>query len=60
MNQKSLALLKQRIADRKSSGLNVTDWCEKNNLTKHTLFFFFGFDVDIIPLVEYNNIQQVE
>lgn len=58
MNQKSLALLKQRIADRKSSGLNVTDWCEKNNLTKHTLFFVF--DVDIIPLVEYNNIQQVE
>jgi hypothetical protein len=35
MNQKSLELWKHRIADRKVSDLKVTDWCEKNNLTKH-------------------------
>ena len=31
MNEKSLELWKHRIADRKTSGLNVTDWCKKNN-----------------------------
>ncbi len=41
MNQKSLELWKQRIADRKGSGLNVTDWCEKNNLTKHAYYYWW-------------------
>lgn len=40
MNQKSLELWKQRIADRKGSGLNVTDWCEKKNLTKHAYYYW--------------------
>ena len=40
MNQKSLELWKQRIADRKASGLNVTDWCDKNNLTKHAYYYW--------------------
>lgn len=40
MNQKSLELWKQRIADRKNSGLNVTDWCKKNNLTKHAYYYW--------------------
>lgn len=40
MNQKSLELWKERIADKKSSGLNVTDWCEKKNLTKHAYYYW--------------------
>ena len=40
MNQKSLELWKQRIADKKASGLNTTDWCDKNNLTKHAYYYW--------------------
>lgn len=40
MNQKSFELWKHRIADKKASGLNVTDWCEKNNLTKHAYYYW--------------------
>lgn len=40
MNHKSLELWKHRIADRKISGLNVTDWCKKNNLTKHAYYYW--------------------
>lgn len=40
MNQKSLELCKQRIADKKNSGLKVTDWCEKKNLTKHAYYYW--------------------
>lgn len=40
MNQKSLEFWKHRIADRKASGLNVTDWCKKNNLTKHAYYYW--------------------
>lgn len=40
MNQKSLELWKHRITDRKTSGLNVTDWCKKNNLTKHAYYYW--------------------
>lgn len=48
MNQKSLELWKQRIADKKASGLNVTDWCEKNNLTKHAYYYWWKrVEVDV-------------
>lgn len=40
MNQKSFELWKQRIADKNTSGLNVTDWCDKNNLTKHAYYYW--------------------
>ncbi|WP_313560024.1 IS66 family insertion sequence element accessory protein TnpA [Ruminiclostridium cellobioparum] len=40
MNQKSLETWKQRIAERKTSGLNVTDWCEKNNLSKNAYYYW--------------------
>jgi len=40
MNQKLLELWKQRIADKKTSGLNVSDWCDKNNLTKHAYYYW--------------------
>lgn len=41
MNKISLELWKQRIADKKASGMNVTDWCEKNNLTKHAYYYWW-------------------
>jgi transposase-like protein len=41
MNQKSQEIWKQRIADRKSSGLSVADWCKKNNLTKHAYYYWW-------------------
>lgn len=40
MNQKALELWKHRIADRKASGLNVTDWCKKNNLAKQAYYYW--------------------
>lgn len=40
MNQKSFEIWNQRIAERKASGLNVTDWCEKNNLSKHAYYYW--------------------
>ncbi|WP_446692505.1 IS66 family insertion sequence element accessory protein TnpA [Ruminiclostridium cellobioparum] len=40
MDQKPLELWKQRISDRKASGLKVTDWCDKNNLTKHAYYYW--------------------
>lgn len=40
MNQKPLELWKQRIADKRASGLNVTDWCDRNNLTKHAYYYW--------------------
>lgn len=40
MNQKSLELWKQRIADRKASCMKVTDWCQKNNLSKHAYYYW--------------------
>lgn len=40
MDQKPLELWKQRLSDRKTSGLNVIDWCDKNNLTKHAYYYW--------------------
>lgn len=40
MNQKSFELWKKRIADRKDSGLKVTDWCEKNGLSKDSYYYW--------------------
>lgn len=40
MNQASLELWKKRVDDRKTSGLNVSDWCEKNHLTKHAYYYW--------------------
>lgn len=40
MKQKSLELWKERIADRKASGLKITDWCEKNGLTKNAYYYW--------------------
>ncbi|MDF2881121.1 MAG: hypothetical protein K0R54_1678 [Clostridiaceae bacterium] len=38
MNQKSPEFWKHRIADGKASDLKVTDWCKKNNLSKHACY----------------------
>jgi transposase-like protein len=40
MNLASLELWKNRIADQKASGLNVGDWCEKNNLSVHAYYYW--------------------
>jgi hypothetical protein len=40
MNQKSFELWKQRIAERKASGLNITNWCKENNLSKHAYYYW--------------------
>lgn len=40
MNQKSLDLWQHRIAERKISGLNITDWCKENNLSKHAYYYW--------------------
>lgn len=40
MNQASLKLWRKRIADQRASGLKVTEWCEKNNLTKHAYYYW--------------------
>lgn len=40
MNLVSLELWKNRIADQKASGLNVGDWCKKNNFTIHAYYYW--------------------
>jgi len=40
MNQVSLEIWRKRIADQKASGLKVTAWCEKNNLSKHAYYYW--------------------
>ena len=40
MNQVSLETWRKRIADQKASGLKVTAWCEKNNLSKHAYYYW--------------------
>jgi hypothetical protein len=40
MNRASLELWRKRIDDQKASGLNVSEWCEKNNLTKHAYYYW--------------------
>ena len=39
MNQVSIETWRKRIADQKASGLKVTAWCEKNNLSKHAYYW---------------------
>lgn len=40
MNQTSLKLWRKRIADQRASSLKVTEWCEKNNLSKHAYYYW--------------------
>jgi len=40
MNQESLKLWRKRIAGQRASGLKITEWCEKNNLSKHAYYYW--------------------
>lgn len=40
MNTDSIILWKQRIKDRKSSGLKVIDWCNQNHISKHAYYYW--------------------
>ncbi|HCJ57379.1 MAG TPA: hypothetical protein DHV55_08455 [Clostridiaceae bacterium] len=40
MNQEALNLWKQRIIDKKNSELSFVEWCTKNNLTRHTYYYW--------------------
>lgn len=40
MENNKLELWKNRIADRKASGLNVPEWCKKNHVTKHAYYYW--------------------
>ena len=36
----SITLWKQRIENRKASGLTLNDWCEKNQISKPTYYYW--------------------
>lgn len=40
MNPTSLELWRKRFDDQKASGLNVSEWCEKNNFTKYAYYYW--------------------
>jgi len=40
MGRTSLENWKKRISDKKASGLNLADWCEKNNVTRYAYYYW--------------------
>lgn len=40
MISETLEYWKKRIDDQKASGLNIGDWCDKNNLTRHAYYYW--------------------
>lgn len=40
MSKNKLEIWKERIGDCKASGLPVTEWCERNGLTKHKYYYW--------------------
>lgn len=36
----NIALWNHRFTDRKVSGLNVDEWCEKNNISRHSYYYW--------------------
>lgn len=41
MSIDSINLWKQRIKNRKSSGLKVDDWCNQNHISRHTYYYWY-------------------
>jgi hypothetical protein len=41
MNDNELDIWKERFTAQKASGLPVLEWCEKNNITKHTYYYWY-------------------
>lgn len=40
MKNENISLWQRRIADKKSSGLKLDDWCSLNQLTKHAYYYW--------------------
>lgn len=40
MKNEKISLWQRRIADKKSSGLKLEEWCAKNQLTKHAYYYW--------------------
>jgi hypothetical protein len=40
MKNEKFSLWQKRIADKKSSGLKLDEWCAKNQLTKHAYYYW--------------------
>lgn len=41
MNDHELDIWKERFIAQKASGLTVLKWCEENNITKHTYYYWY-------------------
>lgn len=40
MSTDSITLWKQRIENRKASGLKVNEWCEQNHISRHAYYYW--------------------
>jgi len=41
MNDNELDIWKEHFIAQKASGLTVLKWCKKNNITKHTYYYWY-------------------
>ena len=41
MNNHELDIWKERFIAQKASGLTVLQWCEENNITRHTYYYWY-------------------
>lgn len=41
MNDHELNIWQERFIAQKASGLTVLQWCEENNITKHTYYYWY-------------------
>ena len=40
MNNEKIALWEERIKEKQDSGLSVEEWCQQNQLTKHSYYYW--------------------
>ena len=40
MNHSKIALWEERIQEKQASGLSVEEWCQQNQLTKHSYYYW--------------------
>lgn len=40
MKEDKISLWRERIPDKKASGLKLVDWCRQNQLTKHAYYYW--------------------
>ena len=41
MNDHVLDIWRERFTAQKASGLTVLEWCKKNNITRHTYYYWY-------------------